>query len=274
MKKIICSVIIGIAFFLQSNAQYLPLFKNDTTKWKVHFAHLDNFFVHYEIVNNTLYSEDNPNSYLKDSIPIRTNTSNSKAWITPNATNQEILIFDLDLAVNDTFKQYKYSELLTMDSTDLIVDSVYFWEGRKVISFGVGKLVGFIEGVGPIGFFLNGYKEYSDIRLVCKTELDEVKYHIDTSLGYKNCKSISTSLYGVSSIPSITINSIIENTLHLSIDSKLQWNAKLSNFYGKEIDYFLVEKEYYVNYAHLSKGLYFLQLQNETNLITFKLLKK
>lgn len=269
MKKILTVLFILVTSII--SAQYNSLFKTDTTQWKVHFTNMDNVLLNYEVLNNKLYS-DFSNSDFLDSIPIRKDSMNSKIWITPNSSNKEILIFDLNLAVNDSFKVYEYSSLLNMDSSYLIVDSVYYLSGNKTISFKNTDLK-FIEGLGPNFFFLFGYTSEPLSLLICKTELGFVDYHIDEIYGYKNCE-IFVGIQDLVNKENFSLNTVIDTKLRIETDLIGEVNAKIFNSLGEVISSFKFESLFEQDYSNLKCGIYFLKLTNGRNFLTIKILKR
>ena len=258
-------------FFMTANAQYESIFRNDTTQWKVHFTNYDNLLINYELANNKLYS-DFPISDLNDSIPIRKNACNSKVWITPNATNKEILVFDLDLNVNDSFKVYEYSNLINMDSSYLTVDSVYTLLGKKIISFSNSDLR-FIEGIGPSFFFLYGYDSEPLSLLICKTELGILEYHIDAIFGYKNCE-IYTGVIDLLNKANYSFNTIIDDLFRLETNFNGTLKAELYNSIGLKINEFKFNNQCNRDYSNLLTGIYYLKISNAHNSKTIKLIRK
>lgn len=190
--------IIFLSFFTNvSFAQYQSLFGTESTSWdmsewdvgifgehpylQVYYASIDT------LINGHIYKKISPGyvppyddlyaSYLRE------DTIEGKAWSInrmDSPTEQEFLIMDLSLEVGDTFAisdGTHYPDVFF----DLIVDSVYYDEGRKHIRFNFDIFTGepftMIEGVGTnIGTF---YQPYSYITLyytLCQSKDDTQSY--------------------------------------------------------------------------------------------------
>lgn len=299
MKKIICSVIISVAFFLQSNAQqYLPLFAIDSTEWIVHISSLN--AADYDFMNTIkpiidsengdtiLYADAYPFS-LHDSLKISIDSLNQKAWIDLKQFNKTILAYDIGLNQSDSFLFF-FADGNQLDSIYIQVDTIYTQDGRKFIEFDRDisfhpdytssnnqvfsrwKFT-FIEGVGPINSFF--YPFIFDtpypLEIICKKDSGSIVYH---SKYYSSCQ-LRISIQD--EIPSnidfkFDGNSVFFNNENLSVNEIKMYDLLGREMYAKSINQKYIRVD--LNKINIAKGIVYVVLKIENNYFTTKILKK
>jgi len=135
---------------------------------------------------------------------IREDTVNGKYWwLDQEEKYDESLFMDLGLEKGDKFYFIWNYEFPVGDS--ILVDSVYYENGKKIIEFSYlldFMKLKFIEGVGPnIGFCISENNFWDSYTLLCKYDNDELVYsteanksgncYIDPFVGLKENTSIN-----------------------------------------------------------------------------------
>ncbi len=226
---------------------------------------------------------DNAKTYGK----LFSSESNDKLFFEDMETQDRYIIMDLSLNVGDTFTMKdEYSQ-----PRNIIVDSVYYEDGKKHIRF--DDVIGFssyasveitlkrcfIEGVGPTWGFCP--KEEGTTFFVCKHEGENLFYSYPDTTLFVNC-SFNSNYFG-NDVNLIEKNSLLiwpnptTNIFNVILPEKVRYLAIYSitgilcfstNF---DAD---MSRTFSFDMSNCSKGIYLLRVITEDTQETKKIIKK
>jgi len=210
----------------------------------------------------------------------------------PFDPSRDVLIMDLNLQVGDTFSlhsdYYFISQSISMECPNIIVDSVFYENGRKVVRTNCNPLhcivsifdpytpLSFIEGVGPNrGPFYWLAQYYHDAGkaslLLCFYKDDTLSYMnplYNTCDTFPDLVSIHDQyLNGIDIFP----NPIEDNLLNISFDGTFSGLIFLYNALGSKvysIDLSNVHT-HQIKMMYFSKGIYFLKIIDKNSNLLF-----
>jgi hypothetical protein len=280
MKKYFSIVILIVSSVAFTNAQpYEQVIKEDSTVFYFVQSQLAGSFVDTiragEKVGDAIgiwYTGEFVNRERTYAGSIRTNDDNSKLWYVNDET--ETLIFDLTLEKGDTF---------SYPGESVIVDSVYYNDGRKIIEFNkvtnFDEPLKFIEGCGPNNTILCEWKDpyLSFPLLMCQFTLDELVYSISNSY-FVNCElnTISVNKIKLSEIAIFPnpFNSHLQiKALH--IDNNILTEVRIFSHEGRLVhqEFVMFYGEEILDLSDLCPGIYFISLISDRFRMNNKVIK-
>lgn len=190
---------------------YQSIFSADTTRWNVfecapdaggtivYYSFSDTLIqenVYHIMYREAIFSESQELRFENELCGyVREDTLTGKYWFLKfeQGAPQEALFMDLSLNTGDTMAIVEDFRYMWTDS--VIVDSVYYVNGRKNVAiakmhsdcYGGGKIA-FIEGVGATnGFYMGEESEQADpYTLMCKFE-NEIQTYSANNVRFRNC---------------------------------------------------------------------------------------
>jgi len=204
--------------------------------------------------------------------------------------NNELLICDMSLNQGDTFQLFSFinetsylENYYIEEGTTLIVDTVTFVNGKKVIhfpniaySFFFDNLfwqfdisIKFIEGVGPtygpFGYFkIPGFENALPL-LLCKKNNDQLTYmqHSDLTC-YQNSVNIEENkISDINIFPNPT-NGFLNINLNLNHN---EYILNVCNIYGIVIFFEKISENSVIDLTKFPPGIYFLYLKSDQSVV-------
>ncbi len=299
MKKIIIIPFV-LLFFCQNiaNAQYESIFGQNTTQFNIFHEPVSGYCITNHILQtgdfeiNGIYYKKFGNIYLRE------DTVSGKVYMQifnyspPFDPSRDVLIMDLNLQVGDTFSlhsdYYFISQSISMECPNIIVDSVFYENGRKVVRTNCNPLhcivsifdpytpLSFIEGVGPNrGPFYWLAQYYHDAGkaslLLCFYKDDTLSYMnplYNTCDTFPDLVSIHDQyLNGIDIFP----NPIEDNLLNISFDGTFSGLIFLYNALGSKIYSIDLSNvhTHQIKMMYFSKGIYFLKIIDKNSNLLF-----
>lgn len=197
-KIFLSGVLLGISI-LGFSQPYQSIFTADTCQWNV-YEIIPDFGrnIQYIVDSDTTLNAknyfilqqgelDNPGGtvdFIEDRGYILEDTVNGKYWwLDQEQEFSETLFMDLNLEKGDKFYFIWNYEAHLGDS--ILVDTVYYDSGRKIIEFDFmlqAMKLKFIEGIGPnVGFWISEYNSFDYYMLLCKFDNDAVVYSTEAN---------------------------------------------------------------------------------------------
>ncbi len=211
---------------------------------------------------------------------IRQDSNFSKAWFTPPNSQDEILIYDMELSSGDTFN---FKSIIDTGFVKVKVDSVFIKDNRKHIRFDYlvdelpsangNKSVNlyFIEGIGAT----TEPNSTIDYRLlICASKNEKLIYEVDEKY-FNNCSPPSF-------VPVKNVNKIkvypnpFSNTLNIEVDKNITlWTFRITDLQGMLICTGDILEFSKIPLNNIKSGIYILSIRNKNQSIinTIKLIK-
>lgn len=235
------------------------------------------YFVPHAI-NGELFTPGNINA---EGLLIREDTTLGRIYRYFPSIDNEIMVCDMSLNQGDTFHLYSFinetsylENLYFEEGTQLVVDTVTFVNGRKIIHFPnistsafynglfwpYDISIKFIEGVGPtygpFGFIhLIGFEPTLPL-LLCDKKNDQLVYMQHADLGcIQNSDDIDEA-----KLPQISIfPSPASNVIHIDLNSnKVQFYLNIYNNYGAIVHSEKISENSNIDVTDFPSGIYLL----------------
>lgn len=276
MKSLLCLLFLGISI-VSYGQEFQPIVKPDTTIWYI--AHqqlagqfLDTLFAKNEVDGWTELWFQGAYYYGEMQYVGKTKTSvnNDSVWFIAAEDSIEMLLFDLNLNQGDTFKHAGY-----------IVDTVYIEDERKHIVFQNDshwdEPIKFIEGVGPNLSFMGAW--YSGLLhpiVVCQFE-NENRVYSNPNDHFENCRILSTDIrkqkhqeFDIKVFPNP-----FGDKLTINFPDAISRQISLVDIHGRILfTQMNPGNNLSINTSGLKTGIYFLQVQENNENLSFKICKE
>jgi hypothetical protein len=298
--KILLLLFAAFTFQYSFSQPYQSIFGEEETIWHI-LEETENFAESrwYKTYGDTIINEKNYTKVghgLIGLIYISEDSEIGKLWYYEHRNNSEYLIMDLDLSVGDTLYFDNYFTCKDIYWTDCdyvgyaIVDSVYYENERKIISFDlciylpIATYMGdvqfceikfmFIEGLGPNASILyqrDTEFEVLNTLLLCTTKDEELVYKdsvIDSCDYLKGLTNVNHLKNSIRIYPNPTTNLI-----NVIFEGHNKTQIKIYNLFGKEVYNTEFIKQVTINIASFPKGVYFIEISDDSNKHIEKLIK-
>ena len=212
---------------------------------------------------------------------VREDTLTGRIYRYSTNWNEEYLVCDMSLSVGDSFlivcDYLSNWDFSYEDSNYLVVDSVYFFNGKKIIQFNRGlydfsyRKITFIEGVGPsygpFGYTENGENSFG--LLLCISQVlslgsheysnstDSLIYMLDPDLGcWQDCP------WGIREHAANTVRvypNPAGNAIYLEMNDlqNVAGDVYIFNSMGQSVHHQkITDSSTIISVSHLPKGLY------------------
>ena len=268
----------------------------------------DTVYYIYQSFESSYYNIPDPYNFtnLCDSTKyIRESDDNSKLYFRWAGQSSEILIMDLNLKVGDTLDtrswkwenidEYYYIFDSVYNGPTIVVDSVYYHDGRKCIrtnyyitfEYHSGfyplytDTLKFMEGIGPnFGIMYvpitmltkAGWRYFKEI-LFCYFKDDTFEYHRDATLsdcqiwwitGIDEVDESSTKLYPNPTKDKLFITDLAAEEHTIKVVSQMRTVVKTITAYGREVE---------IDLKELPSGVYNIMISNSNGLTVKKIIK-
>ncbi|MGB1216279.1 MAG: T9SS type A sorting domain-containing protein [Saprospiraceae bacterium] len=208
------------------------------------------------------HDEEGWNSLYPLSVFIR-ETSNQKLYV-KELGNPEILIYDFQLTVGDSFIIYPFwnDDVYTVSSVDMITDEQ--GKERKKITFNNLPVTSWLEGIGGKKGF--GYLDSKD--LLCYSENDLLYY---SNYPSEDCFVIFSKNEDITTTNVIISPNPVHDLLQIEMDEN-NFDIFIFNTLG-QIVFQEKNSSKQVNISHLDKGIYFIKIEADGKKYSQKVIK-
>jgi hypothetical protein len=283
MKKSLLTIVVvlfGMASGIIQAQTYENVLKADSTSWISWHRELEYTMRHVIYVKQT---NGINNLYISTSLGYSTDTyfvgtlreDDGRLWITyPDFPNNEYLLMDMNLEVGDEFAFDVYNNIIGT------VSEIRYENGHKIIVFGrvsykwYQEPLMFIEGVGRniIGFL---HFDHDQFYQSCKFDGQELAYSTPNT-HFRDCEIITDDTYehfGSNQWIEVYPNPC-HDVIHIILDDKNN-NIFIYDNQGVMVSQFknIVGSSFDIDMSDCQEGLYLLKLVNDSNVITFRIIK-